>query len=303
MHITSITMRFPKYYLAAIAAFIIWGFFSFGLKPLHAYPSLDILFYRVFLCVALMLAISLTFMRKTLRENRQAFFRLLPAERRKLLGLTAASALLLTGNWFFFIYVMNHISVKAASFAYLVCPILTTVFAFFILKEKLTGIQWAAVLLSVFSCVLLSFNSFADIFYSLIVAATYAIYLVIQKRIVGIDKFLLLTVQLCITCVILLPFYPFYRSEVPTAPSFYFYLLVIAVVFTIIPLFLNLYALKRINSSTVGILLYINPLINFFLAILYYKESITLFQIMAYSLILVSILVFNAENFIKLKKA
>lgn len=294
-------MKPTKYYLAAISAFIIWGFFSLALKPLHEYPSLDILFYRVFLCVVLMLVINLGFRRKTINETAVYFKSLALKQKRNLILLTLGGSMLLTANWFIFIYVMNHISVKAASFAYLVCPILTTVFAYFILKDKLTRLQWGAVGLSVFSCVLLGYNHFADIFYSLIVAATYALYLVIQKRNIAVDKFLLLTIQLVLTAIVLLPFYPFYRGEVPTEVSFYLYLLIIAVVFTIIPLFLNLYALKGVNSSTVGILLYINPLINFFLAIFYYKETITAFQIIAYSLIMVSIVIFNSRLFLRVK--
>lgn len=296
------SMKLTKYYLAAVSAFVIWGFFSLALKPLHDYPSLDILFYRVFLCVVLMLAISFGFRRKTINETAVYFKSLTLKQKRNLIFLTLGGSMLLTANWFIFIYVMNHISVKAASFAYLVCPILTTVFAYFILKDKLTKLQWSAVGLSIFSCILLGYGHFEDVFYSLIVAATYALYLVIQKRNTAIDKFLLLSIQLVITAIVLLPFYPFYRGEVPTEISFYIYLLIIAVVFTIIPLFLNLYALKGINSSTVGILLYINPLINFFLAIFYYKEPITSFQILAYTLILVSILIFNAGLFSKNKK-
>lgn len=295
-------MRLSKYYLSAVTAFIIWGFFSLALKPLHEYPSLDILFYRVFLCVVLMMGINLLFRRKTLRETKENFKLMSPAQKRNVVFLTFGGSLLLSANWFFFIYVMNHISVKAASFAYLVCPILTTVFAYFLLKEKLNKWQWTAVGLSIFSCVLLSFNHFMDIFYSLIVAATYALYLVSQRKNTAIDKFLLLTLQLTTTAIILLPFYPFYSSEVPTEFNFYFYLVIIVVLFTIIPLFLNLYALKGVNSSTVGILLYINPLINFFLAIFYYKEEITSFQILAYSLILLSIVVFNSNHIFKSKK-
>ena len=286
-------MKLTKYYIAAISAFIIWGFFSLALKPLHHYPSLDILFYRVFLCVILMLIISLGFRKKTISETKTYFKSLSLKEKRNLTLLTIGGAMLLTANWFIFIYVMNHISVKAASFAYLVCPIITTVFAYIILKDQLTKIQWGAVGLSIFSCVLLGYGHFQDVFYSLIVAATYALYLVIQKRNTQIDKFLLLTIQLVITAVVLLPFYPFYSGEIPTEISFYVYLLIIAVVFTIIPLFLNLYALKAVNSSTVGILLYINPLINFFLALFYYKEPINALQILAYSLILISIIIFN----------
>lgn len=295
-------MQLTKYYAAAISAFIIWGFFSLALKPLHSFPSLDILFYRVFLCVVLMLVMNLAFRWKIVRETAVYFKSLTLKQKRNLTLLTLGGAMLLTANWFIFIYVMNHISVKAASFAYLVCPILTTVFAFLILKEQLTKIQWTAVGISIFSCILLGYGHFQDVFYSLIVATTYALYLVIQKRNTAIDKFLLLTIQLFFTAVVLLPFYPFYRGEVPTEISFYLYILIIAVVFTIIPLFLNLYALKKINSSTVGILLYINPIITFLLAIFYYKEAITFFQIVAYSLLLLSIFIFNSNLFTKIKK-
>lgn len=295
-------MKLTKYYLAAIGAFVIWGFFSLALKPLHDYPSLDILFYRVFLCVVLMLVISFGFRRKTINETVAYFKSLTTKQKRNLILLTLGGSILLTANWFIFIYVMNHISVKAASFAYLVCPILTTVFAFLILKDELTRLQWTAVGLSIFSCILLGYGHLEDVFYSLIVATTYALYLVIQKRNTTIDKFLLLTIQLVFTAIVLLPFYPSYRGEVPTEISFYLYILIIAVMFTIIPLFLNLYALKGINSSTVGILLYINPIITFLLAIFYYKEEITVFQIIAYSLLLLSIFIFNSHLFTKVRK-
>ena len=192
---------------------------------------------------------------------------------------------------------MNHISVKAASFAYLVCPILTTVIAFFVLNEKLSKWQWIAVSLSVISCLLLSFNNIADVAYSMIVAASYALYLVSQRKNMGMDKFLVLTVQILFSALILLPFYPSYSAALPNDISFYWYILLIAVVFTIVPLYMNLYALQGVTSSTMGIMLYINPLMNFAIALFYFNESINSFQIIAYSLILISIVVFN-ERFI-----
>lgn len=294
-------MSTSKHFSAAIAAFIIWGFFSLALKPLHHYPSLDILFYRVFLCVILMLGINLIFRRNVLKETKDNFLAMSKKQKKEAFLLTLGGAILLTANWFFFIYVMNHVSVKSAAFAYLVCPILTTVFAYFILEEKLNKWQWTAVALSVFSCILLGFNHLMDVFYSVIIAATYALYLVSQRKNKAIDKFLLLTLQLTTSAVMLLPFFPFYRGEVPTEISFYGYIAIISVFFTIIPLFLNLFALKEMSSASVGILLYINPLINFFLAIFYYKEEITPFQIVAYSLIFLSIIVFNVKTIFKSK--
>ncbi|MFV8340863.1 EamA family transporter [Flavobacterium sp. XS2P39] len=288
-------MRINKYYLAAFSAFFIWGFFSLALKPLHNYASLDILFYRVFFSVIIMVLINVAFRRNVLTQNWNHFKSMTAKKRKRVVVLTLGGGLFLSSNWFVFIYVMNHVSVKAASLAYLICPILTTVFAFFMLKEKLSKWQWVAVTISIISCVLLSFNHFEDIFYSLITAATYALYLVSQRKNSELDKFLILNIQLLFTAIILLPFYPNYSGAVPVAPLFYGCLLVIVVFFTIIPLFLNLYALNGINSSAVGIMIYINPIIGFLLAIFYFNEEATSLQLFSYFLILVSIAVFNEK--------
>jgi chloramphenicol-sensitive protein RarD len=295
-------MRLNKYYSAAFSAFFIWGFFSLALKPLHNYPSLDILFYRVFFSVVTMVFINLVFRRKVIQKDWNHFKIISRKQKRSIILLTLGGGVFLASNWFVFIYVMNHVSVKAASLAYLICPILTTVFAFFILKEKLSKWQWVAVMISFLSCILLSFNHFQDIFYSLIVAATYALYLVSQRKNSEMDKFLVLTIQLVFTALILLPFYPKYSGTVPTEPLFYGCMLVIVVFFTIIPLFLNLYALKGINSSAVGIMIYINPIINFLLAILYYNEQVSSLQLFSYFLILISILVFNERALFSRKR-
>jgi chloramphenicol-sensitive protein RarD len=284
-----------KYYFAAFTAFLIWGFFSLALKPLQDFPSLDILFYRVFLSSIVMLLINLIFRRKTVKENALLFSNLKANDKKRIIFLTLGGSFLLIANWFVFIYVVNHVNVKAASLAYLICPILTTVFAFVILKEKLSKPQWIAVFISICSCFLLSINHFQDIFYSLIVAASYALYLVSQRKNSEIDKFITLTIQLVFTALVILPFYSSFSGVIPTTPTFYIYLGVIVIVFTIVPLFLNLYALKGINSSTVGIMMYINPIINFLIAVFYYNEEVTTIQLISYFLILISIMVFNEK--------
>jgi chloramphenicol-sensitive protein RarD len=266
-----------------------------ALKPLQDFPSLDILFYRVFLSSIVMLLINLIFRRKTVKENALLFSNLKANDKKRIIFLTLGGSFLLIANWFVFIYVVNHVNVKAASLAYLICPILTTVFAFVILKEKLSKPQWIAVFISICSCFLLSINHFQDIFYSLIVAASYALYLVSQRKNSEIDKFITLTIQLVFTALVILPFYPSFSGVIPTTPTFYIYLGVIVIVFTIVPLFLNLYALKGINSSTVGIMMYINPIINFLIAVFYYNEEVTTIQLISYFLILISIMVFNEK--------
>ncbi len=288
-----------KYYLAAVAAFSIWGTFSLVLKPLHSYASLDILFYRVFSCALVMSVITVLFKRKALMEN-IAWFKSLPQRSRwGIAGLNIGSSILLTANWFSFIYVMNHISVRATSVAYLVCPIITTILAFFILKDRLTRLQWLSVLLSGAGCVLLSYASMLDMLYSSLIGLTYACYLISQNRNGQFDKFLVLNFHILLSALILLPFFPAFSGPVPSGFTFYFFIEIIAVVYTIVPLFLNLYALTGISSSKVGMILNINPIIAFVLAGTVYHEPLGALQIFSYALIFIAVLIFNAREIFK----
>lgn len=216
-----------------------------------------------------------------------------PRSRNKILINYVTSALMLALNWFLFIYVMNAISINATSLAYLLCPIITTVLAALFLRDRLSSGQWLAVCLSAFSCILLSLGHFMDMFYSLLIAFSYAVYLILQKINTKTDKLFALTVHITLSTLFLLPLFFITGAGVPKSSLFYENVLIIAIVFTIIPLFLNAYALKGLRSSLVGILLYINPIISFFLAIFYFKEPITLLQIFAYSLIMVAVALFN----------
>ncbi|WP_099225875.1 EamA family transporter, partial [Flavobacterium psychrophilum] len=267
-------MQINKYYLSALSSFVIWGFFSLVLKPLHNYPSLDILFYRVFYATGLSIIINLLFRKEKLKNDWKSYLTLEKKEKIKTLLLTVLGGFLLTFNWFMFIYAINHVSLKSASFAYLICPIVTTILAYFILKEKLSKWQWFSVFLCIISCAMLSYGDLRGLIYSLVIAISFALYLISQRENNKFDRFVVLTVQLLIASMVLLPFFPVYRGEIPTEPIFYILMTIIVVLFTIIPLFLNLFALRGITSSAVGILMYSNPMINLLLAIFYFKEEI-----------------------------
>lgn len=288
-------MQVNKYFLSALSSFVIWGFFSLALKPLKNYPSLDILFYRVFLATLFLLLINLVFRKKTLQNDYLSFQKLETKQKYESLFLTVFGGFLLITNWFLFIYAINHVSLQSASFAYMICPILTTILAFFILKENLSPWQWLSVFLCVISCGILSYGHLKDLFYSLTIAFSFAFYLISQRKNNQFDRFVILTVQMLIASLVILPFFPNYSDAMPCESIFYWLLLIIVVVFTIIPLFLNLYALKGMNSSAVSILMYTNPLIHFFLAIFYFKEEVNSAQIISYLLILISIVVFNEK--------
>lgn len=282
-----------KHYLSAILAFAIWGTFALVLKPLSAYEALDVLIHRVIFAAISIVAVCLLFRRKQTAASIHYLKTANRKERVKLAVNVLFSAVMLGLNWFSFIYVMNAVSVNATSLAYLLCPIITTVLASLFLHEKLNKGQWFAVLLSLISCLILAYGHFMDLLYSMVIAVSYAIYLVLQKNKFQLDKFFTLSIHIIVSTILLLPILTVIDTTAPKTITFYSFVAIIAVGYTIIPLFLNIFALKGLDSSIVGTLLYLNPIISFLLAVLYYKEAINTVQIIAFGMISMAVVIFN----------
>ncbi|HEY9049178.1 MAG TPA: EamA family transporter [Ohtaekwangia sp.] len=286
-------MDSKKHYLAAISAFVIWGFFSIPLRALKAYSAGEILYFRILFSSLVLLVIVLGFKRDALRKD-FAFLKSFPAaKQRNVILLTLAGGALLTVNWLTFIYIVNHINIKTASFSYLICPVITAVLGYVLIQEKMSTLQWIAVALCTVSCVVMGMNSALELGYSFLTAFTYALYLISQRKNQGFDRMIVLCIQVLFSFIILNIFYGQLIHAIPSAPVFYSIIFGIAVVFTVLPLFLNLFALNRINSATIGILMYLNPLINFSVAFVVFGETVNSIQLVGYCIIVVALVIFN----------
>jgi chloramphenicol-sensitive protein RarD len=127
-----------KHYVAGISAFVIWGFFSIPLRALQNFTAGEILYFRILFSALTLLLIILTFKRQDIRHEWNVLVSL-PRPKKKCCDLlTLAGGALLCVNWLTFIYVVNSINVKTASFAYLICPVITAVLGYVVIKEKLT---------------------------------------------------------------------------------------------------------------------------------------------------------------------
>lgn len=107
------------------------------------------------------------------------------------------------------------------------------------------------------------------------------------------DKFNMLAVHLLIAAVFMLPLYIHSFKAIPLDLNFWINIVIISVFFTIIPLFLSLYALIGMPSSTIGIIIYLNPIVAFAVAFFYFHEDISMQQVYAYTLLLAAVAVFN----------
>lgn len=282
-----------RYLFAAFLSVAIWGFFSIPLRNLKAFPSEEILYYRIFTSLIVIWIAILLFRRKYLKQDIQYFRLALPREKKIIVWQIIGATILLSLNWYTFIYAVNNVSLKSAAFAYMVCPLITAFGGFLILKEELSKIKLISLGIALLSIVMLATGSFIEVVWSVIIAALYAFYLIIQRKMQHLDKLNVLALQITLAVVIMLPFYIAHHAGFPTGMWFWGHIVAIAVVFTIIPLFLSLYALIGIPSSTLGIIIYVNPIIAFAVAVLYFDEHISVNQLLAYLLLLSAVLLFN----------
>ncbi|MFC4212102.1 EamA family transporter [Pedobacter lithocola] len=284
-----------KYFLAGIIPYIIWGTMSIPLRDIKNFPPQEILYYRIFVSIIMVWTTILIFRKAALKNDISYVKSLNSKGKRKLLLLTIFSALLITGNWFTYIYAVNSVSLKAAAFAYMVCPLLTALCGFLILKERLTKTKVIAIVVAFISIILLATGSLHEVIWAVVIASFYALYVIVLKVIQNVDKFNFLGVQLILSGLIMLPMYLFSGNAFPTETFFWWHIFLIAIVFTIVPLFLNSYALVGMPSSALGILIYLNPIVAFAVAFFYFKEKIDIHQLFAYLLLLLSIIIFNLQ--------
>ncbi len=285
-----------KYFSAAISSAVVWGFFPIFLRNLKDYPAEQILHYRIFTSLILIWTFIALFRKDKIREDILYLQNEPVKNKRKLFWLTILAGFLITGNWFTYIYAVNNISLKSAAFAYMVCPLITALGGFFILKEKLTNFKFLAIAVAITSILILAQGASGEVLWSVFIAALYAFYLIIQRVVKIIDRFNLLGVQLLISTVLIMPLFIYNdTSTFPSSFTFWVNIVIIAIVFTIVPLFLSLYALIGLPSSTLGIIIYVNPIVAFSVAFFYFHEGITMHQVMAYSLLFIAVIIFNLD--------
>src|SRR5690606_28378463 len=198
-----------------------WGLFRVRRRWLQGYPAgvLGFLLIRLARFTAgLIIRIGRP---RALPADIRHYLQLGPGRRPKAVWLPVAGRVLLGINWLLFIYIVNSVTVKSASFTYLICPVLTAVLGSLILKERLSSLQWLAVGLCAASCVLVGLNSAPELLFSLLTAFTYATYLISQRSLQGFDRLIILGAQVFIAFLGLMVLYPYLVQGVPKDTSFY----------------------------------------------------------------------------------
>ena len=254
-------------YVAAIAAFGIWGLFPLYLIGLLQVSAMQITAHRiVWSCVFVLGWLAV---RRELGGLRSAVVR------QGVLTRLMASAFFIAVNWVGFAWAVNQNHVLEVSLAYFMGPLLNILLGIFVLSERLNRTQWIAVAFAAAGVAYLTFIAGHAPWIALIVGSSFAFYGVLRKT-VSIDAL----PGLAIETILLAPFAAGYliwceangigaMGHMSTSVDV---LLLAGGIVTSVPLFLFAYGARRVPYSTIGVIQFIAPSLQLVCGLVVFHE-------------------------------
>lgn len=276
----------PRGYAFGIAAYGLWGILPIYFKAIAAVPAFDIVAHRIlwslpFLAVLLTLTRNWNEVQAAIRDRRT-------------LRLLTVTAILIAVNWLLYVHAVNSGRILAGSLGYYLNPLANVVLGWLVLKEKLSRLQWVAVAVAAVGITPLALQAADQLWISLTLCLSFATYGLLRK-IATVDAVAGLTVE----TALLLPFTlawlawevgsggaPFGSTGRETL------LLLLAGLVSTTPLLLFTGAARRLPYSTLGMLQFLAPTLQFIIAVALYGEAFTPYHGIAFGAIWAALILY-----------
>lgn len=287
--------------LNAIVAYACWGVFPLYWILLEQVSSMEILLSRViwsFLFTTLFLL--LIGQRKNLLHD----IRFLWANQKQFWSLFAAS-IVISINWFTYIWAVTHGQVLQSSLGYYINPLISVLFGMLIFREKLSNATIVAVSIAGIGVAVMTFSAGTVPWIALTMAISFSIYGVLKKTIQ-----LEAARGLAIETLFMLPVALIYYAYIWNTNEMRFLhgdiktdlLLMGGGIVTAIPLVLFAKGAHRIPLYLMGFIQFLSPTITLFLGIVLFKEPFTKLEFFTFGCIWIAIVIFSASKFIEAKR-
>ncbi|QOR67766.1 EamA family transporter RarD [Cytobacillus suaedae] len=281
--------------LYTAGAYILWGFLPLYWKLLDHVPSAEILAHRIlwsFIFVVMILAVSKKG-KLFITECKNVF-----TTKKALFGVTA-SAVLISCNWFVYIWAVNHDHIIEASLGYYINPLVSVLLATIVLKEKLNYWQVIAFILAGIGVLILAIQYGQFPWVALTLAISFGLY-GLTKKLTKLGPLVGLTFETMIVVPVAIGYLFFLESDgmatfFSTSISIKL-LLIGAGIATAMPLLWFANGAKRIPLSMIGILQYIAPSISLFLGVFLFHEHFTIVHMVTFSLIWTALLIYSLSK-------
>lgn len=262
-----------------LSAYTLWGCFPLYFALFAGVPSYEVLIHRV-VWSCLFLAVVVSVLRRWGPIK-------LALSQPKNLGFVLGCAVFIALNWGIYIYAVESRQVLQASLGYFLTPLVNVALGLLILRERISPLQVVAVVLAavaiIYQLVLLGVVPWI----SLLLAFSFGTYGLLRKKVAldGLSGLFVETLLLLPVGVLALGWLSMSgQSNFIGQPSLTL-LLISSGVVTAIPLLLFAGAARRLRLSTIGFLMYINPTLQFALALLVFNEPLSEDKLLSFVMI------------------
>jgi len=275
----------------ASLAFVCWGLFPLYFRLAPGINPGEVLAHRIVWCLLLMLGL--------LAWRRQWAWLGPVLRQKKVLGAFAASALLLSGNWLTYIWSVNNGHVIDSSLGYFITPLVNVLLGYTLLHERPRRAQWTALAFAALGVIWLTVQTGRLTWIALVLAATFGCYGLLRKVAVlgaveGLTLETMLLAPLAFAAIAIWSMQgssTFPASDVPTN----LWLIALGPI-TAVPLLLFAAGARRISMTTLGLLQYIGPSIQFALGVWVFREPFTPARLAGFALIWIALLVYTFDG-------
>ena len=280
---------------SAALAYALWGLFPLYFKQIAQVPALEVVAHRTLWCLVFMLGVLAVLKRF---EGLRGLHR-----QPRLVALFALSALLLSVNWLIYVWAVQANHVLDASLGYFINPLVNVALGFVFLHERPRPVQWLAVALAGAGVLWLTVLTGQLPWVALALGFSFGFYGLLRKTaplgaMEGLTLETLLLTPLAAAALLWWSWQghsAFTQLGQPGGGALMATLL-FAGPLTAIPLLLFAAGARRIPLSTLGLLQYLSPTVQFGLGVWLYQEPFDSHRLLGFAFIWAALLLYSGES-------
>jgi chloramphenicol-sensitive protein RarD len=275
---------------SAVGAYLCWGLFPLFWRQLASVDALELIAHRhVWSLAAVVLLLSIL----------GGFRELADACRRPvLLGVSFVAAVFLTINWLVFVWGVAHGRVIECSLGYFLQPLAAVLVGRFALRERLSRMQMIALAVAAAGVAFLIWRTGSVPWISLGIVASWAPYSLLKKRaaLPALPGFALETLLLAPLALGYLGWLAWHgRGALGHAPAGIEALVVASGLVTAVPLLLFADGARRLRLTTLGLLQYIVPTMQFLVGWAVFHEPLARDRLVAFVFIWIGLAIYGVD--------
>ena len=277
--------------LYAVLAYVSWGLFPLYFHAITGVAALEIVAHRTLWSLVFLLGVLLVrrhwrWLHEVLRQPR-------------VLGAFALSALLLSSNWVTYVWAISSGHVLDSSLGYFMLPLVNVAIGYFVLHERPRRAQWLAVACATAGVLWLALQAGHPPWIALTLALTFGFYGLLRNiaALGALEGLALETVLLSPLALGALVYFNGLQWSAVFHPDPHTrWLLMGAGPLTALPLLLFAAGARRIPLTTLGVLQYISPTLQFALGVWLFHEAFAPARMFGFSLIWLALLIYSVDS-------